>query len=188
MQRTAPYSTNAADMVGKLNYFVPLPQERTWPCSESDDEGGRGGPRPDDEAEEEDDELEAIFKGQKGRKRRASHAESITKGVEDLLAHMEVASERDMEAIQENKPAIEKFKMLKEVWRSPKRSKGCISSCRPCLPCQALLAHTCVSLGGHALDTYVEAGHDSHNMPKEVIWGHKESMLMRISGITSGLM
>ena len=28
---------------------------------------------------------------------------------------MEVASERDMESIQENKPAIEKFKMLKEV-------------------------------------------------------------------------
>ena len=30
---------------------------------------------------------------------------------------MEVASERDMESIQENKPAIEKFKMLKEVRR-----------------------------------------------------------------------
>ena len=39
----------------------------------------------------------------------------MTKGVEDLLAHMEVASERDMESIQESKPAIEKFKMLKEV-------------------------------------------------------------------------
>ena len=37
--------------------------------------------------------------------------------MEDLLAHMEVASERDMESIQENKPAIEKFKMLKEVRR-----------------------------------------------------------------------
>ena len=30
---------------------------------------------------------------------------------------MEVASERDMESVQENKPAIEKFKMLKEVRR-----------------------------------------------------------------------
>lgn len=85
------------------------------PCSESEDDGDRQGPRPDDEAEEEDDELEAIFKGQKSKRRRAPHAESVTKGVEDLLAHMEVAAERDMEAIKDGRPAFMKLKMLKEV-------------------------------------------------------------------------
>ena len=84
-------------------------------CSESDDERDRAGPRPDDEAEEEDDELEAIFKGQKSKRRRPAHAESVTKGVEDLLAHMEVAAERDMEAIKDGRPAFMKLKMLKEV-------------------------------------------------------------------------
>ena len=84
-------------------------------CSESEDEGDRQGPRPDDEAEEEDDELEAIFKGQKSKRRRPAHAESVTKGVEDLLAHMEVAAERDMEAIRDGRPAFMKLKMLKEV-------------------------------------------------------------------------
>ena len=34
-------------------------------CSESEDEGDRQGAWPDDEAEEEDDELEVSFKGQK---------------------------------------------------------------------------------------------------------------------------
>lgn len=84
-------------------------------CSESEDDGDRQGPRPDDEAEEEDDEFEAIFKGQKNRKRRGSHAESVAKGVEDLLAHMEVAAEKDMEAIKDSRPAFMKLKMLKEV-------------------------------------------------------------------------
>ena len=85
------------------------------PCSDSEDEGERGGPRPDDEAEEEDDEFEAIFKGQKSKRRRPAHAESVTKGVEDLLAHMEVAAERDMEATKDARPAFMKLKMLKEV-------------------------------------------------------------------------
>ena len=84
-------------------------------CSESEDDGDRQGPRPDDEAEEEDDDFEAIFKGQKNRKRRGSHAESVAKGVEDLLAHMEVAAEKDMEAIKDGRPAFMKLKMLKEV-------------------------------------------------------------------------
>lgn len=35
--------------------------------------------------------------------------------MEDLLAHMEVAAERDMEAIKDGRPAFMKFKMLKEV-------------------------------------------------------------------------
>ena len=84
--------------------------------SENGVEGDRQGLRLDDEAEEEDDELEAIFKGQKAKRRRPAHAESVTKGVEDLLAHMEVAAERDMEAIKDGRPAFMKLKMLKEVW------------------------------------------------------------------------
>jgi transcription factor SPN1 len=95
---------------------------RAATCSESDDEGDRAGPRPDDEAEEEDDELETIFKGQKNKRRRGSHVENIKAGVEELLAHMEVAAERDMEAIKEGRPAFLKFKMLKEVSKTPFRS------------------------------------------------------------------
>ena len=45
--------------------------------------------------------------------------ESIKGGVEELLAHMEVAAERDMEAIKEGRPAFLKFKMLKEVSKTP---------------------------------------------------------------------
>ena len=51
--------------------------------------------------------------------------ESIKGGVEELLAHMEVAAERDMEAIKEGRPAFLKFKMLKEVSKTPfKSSEG----------------------------------------------------------------
>ena len=69
--------------------------------------------------------MEAIFKGQKNKRRRGSQVESIKGGVEELLAHMEVAAERDMEAIKEGRPAFLKFKMLKEVSMTPfKSSEG----------------------------------------------------------------
>ena len=63
--------------------------------------------------------MDAIFKGQKNKRRRGSQVESIKGGVEELLAHMEVAAERDMEAIKEGRPAFLKFKMLKEVSKTP---------------------------------------------------------------------
>jgi hypothetical protein len=54
-------------------------------CSESHEGGDRAGPRPDDEAEEAEGELEAIFKGQKNKERRGSQVEGIKGGFVDLL-------------------------------------------------------------------------------------------------------
>ena len=54
-------------------------------CSESHEEGDRAGPRPDDESDEEDDSSEAIFKGQKIKKRRGLLVDSIKGGVVDAL-------------------------------------------------------------------------------------------------------
>ena len=76
--------------------------------------------------------------------------------MEDLLAHMEVASERDMESIQENKPAIEKFKMLKEV-RPGLTHQAMHRFAQRMPPMTSSVGKHIVSLQGHVLDTGKQA-------------------------------
>ena len=63
--------------------------------------------------------------------------------------------------------------------------KQCISWRSACAPCQALLAHTYVSLKGDGLNTDIQACQGSLKGAEGVSWGH---MLIGTSGITALLM
>ncbi|BDA46112.1 Protein IWS1 homolog [Coccomyxa sp. Obi] len=89
-------------------------EEGAGAASDSDEERRQQAPEAE-EAEEEEDEFERMFAGAKGRRRRASMAEDIKANVDQLLAHMEVAAEKDMEANKQGKPAVMKLKMLPQV-------------------------------------------------------------------------
>ncbi|EIE24200.1 hypothetical protein COCSUDRAFT_65792 [Coccomyxa subellipsoidea C-169] len=81
---------------------------------DSDEERRQQAPEAE-EASEEEDEFERMFAGAKGRRRRAALAEDVKANVDQLLAHMEVAAEKDMEANKQGQPAVMKLKMLSQV-------------------------------------------------------------------------
>ena len=66
------------------------------------------------EAAEDDDEIDRML-NKKKRRARDHSMQDIQVTVENFLARMEAAAEDDMQANQENKPAIHKLRMLPDV-------------------------------------------------------------------------
>ena len=85
----------------------------------ADDVFGDEDGEPDDmgnilEAAEDDDEIDRML----NKKKRQGHEQSqqdMQATVENFLARMEAAAEGDMDANQNNKPAIQKLRMLPDV-------------------------------------------------------------------------
>ncbi|KAK9834014.1 hypothetical protein WJX81_002979 [Elliptochloris bilobata] len=93
----------------------PAEPEAPQADSESDEEAARGAGLAPDEAEEEEDEFEAMF-ASKGRKRGPRGSALKSKGdVDSFMGMMEAAALTDLDANREGRPAVHKLKMLAEA-------------------------------------------------------------------------
>ena len=88
--------------------------------SEEDEDRGRGGGRrreaPPEAEEAEEGEEEEEFGKKKKNKKLERTPEEIAMFVEQFMAKLDVAAEQDADLNRRSKPAIEKLKMLGELW------------------------------------------------------------------------
>ncbi|XP_024379704.1 protein IWS1 homolog 1 [Physcomitrium patens] len=94
---------------------VPEEDRVVYSDGEGDDDRDRRHPEAE-EAEEDEDEDGKLFGKGKKKKKLERTPEEIAMFVEQFMAKLDVAAETDADLNRAQKPAIEKLKMLPELW------------------------------------------------------------------------